>query len=175
MITQQRLHTLVTYCHETGQFWWRVRRGPRAAGAVAGGDHFVGKIRYREIRIEGVLNYGHRLAWVYIHGDVLMPGDEIDHVDGDGTNNKMENLRLVSSSGNKQNMSKRSDNTSGVVGVHWHRGGAKWAASICLKGTPKHLGLFDVFQDAVDARKKAEETLGFHPNHGRVRPSNNQD
>lgn len=167
MLTAGELRKLIRYCPETGQFWWVVRRGPRKAGAVAGGDHSVGCGVYREIRINGQLHLGHRLAWLYVHGSPVPEGLEIDHVDGDGTNNRFSNLRIVTSSGNKHNMSKRSDNTSGVVGVNWHKAGGRWMASIMHEGVSHYIGLYSDFEDAVKARKEAEVAFEFHPNHGR--------
>ena len=115
---------------------------------------------------------GHRLAWMYTYGKFPDSGMEIDHIDGDGTNNSLRNLREVTSSENKQNMSLGSDNTSGVVGVNWHKGGKKWMASITFQKTSLYLGLYEDFDDAVAVRKQAEKTLGFHENHGRARASN---
>ena len=168
MLSQQYLQSIIKYCPDTGQFWWAVdRKGPRKAGDIAGGDHSVGSNTYREIRIDGVLYLGHRLAWLYTYGCFPCGEKEIDHIDGDGTNNRLSNLREVTSSENKQNLSLRSDNTSGVVGVNWHRAAKKWMASIGFQGRNVHLGLFEDFYDAFVARRQAESVLGFHENHGK--------
>jgi hypothetical protein len=51
----------------------------------------------------------------------------------------------------------RSNNSSGVTGVYWVKRQQRWAASLCFKGERYHLGLFDRFDDAVTARKEAEQ------------------
>lgn len=167
LLTQSRLKALIEYCPESGQFLWRESRGPRKKGQQAGGDFSVGCNTYRQIRVDGGFYYGHRLAWLYVTGVFPQAGEEVDHQDGDSTNNAWSNLRLVTSSGNKQNTSLRSDNRSGVVGVRWHKAAHKWSAEICLNRRSNHLGLFENFEDAVKARKKAEAANGFHVNHGR--------
>ena len=53
----------------------------------------------------------------------------------------------------------RRNNTSGVPGVEWMRKKQRWRATICFKGKRRYLGSFDIFDDAVKARKRAEEEL----------------
>lgn len=65
------------------------------------------------------------------------------------------------------NMKRPSHNTSGVIGVFWNKGVGKWTAKIKKNQITTNLGNFINFEDAVSARKKAEEDLGFHMNHGR--------
>lgn len=167
MLTQEQLRSAVRYCPETGQFWWVIRRGTRALDEEIGCLVTNGSLRYRQIRLYDKLYMAHQLAWLYEHGRFPPKGTEIDHIDGDGTNNAIANLRIVTSSVNKQNMSKRSDNVSGVTGVNWHASGKKWTAGIVYYGKSIYLGLFSDFADAVYVRKAAEQMLGFHPNHGR--------
>ena len=155
------------YCPETGKFWWVKLRGPRSIDAECGCLVTVGSGVYRQIRLDGKLYMAHRLAWMYVYGQLPLGGVEIDHIDGNGANNAISNLRIVTSSVNKQNMSKRSDNVSGVTGVNWHAKGKKWMAGIVYYGKSIYLGLFSSFDDAVYVRKAAEQMLGFHPNHGR--------
>lgn len=91
---------------------------------------------------------------------------EIDHENHIRNDNRIENLRLVSSKGNKKNTTRRCDNTSGVTGVHWFKRECKWKVQIKVDGKQRHLGLFDNLDDAVAARKAAERQYGFHENHG---------
>jgi hypothetical protein len=60
----------------------------------------------------------HELIWI-LNGKSIPPGYEIDHKDGDKTNNDISNLRLVDRKLNNRNRKKRSDNTSGVTGIRW--------------------------------------------------------
>ena len=107
---------------------------------------------------------GHRVAWTLHHG--VLPSGEIDHINGDRTDNRIENLRDVTTAENNKNLAKRIENTSGTTGVCRGRVNA-WRAFINVNGEHKHLGEFNVKTDAVIARKAAESLYGFHQNHGR--------
>lgn len=171
MISQKRLKERIRYCPESGQFWWLNRDGITVASRRCGCVQNLGSATYRTIRVDGHLYYAHRLAWLYVHGCAPRAGFEIDHIDGDGCNNAMSNLRVVSSMTNKQNMSRRQDNSSGVTGVSWHRAGRKWMSSVMFCGKSIYLGLFADINDAIAVRKMAEQLLGFHRNHGRAKIS----
>ena len=81
----------------------------------------------------------------------------VDHKYGDGSNNKIKNLRLANKSQNGANHIKlRSDNTSGVIGVSWNKVHKKWQAIIMINGKQKHLGYFINKEDARKARKEGE-------------------
>ncbi len=96
------------------------------------------------------------------------PSGEIDHINGDRTDNRICNLRDVTSAGNSCNRRRQDRNTSGVTGVAWDKRASRWQARIGLNGKQKYLGYFDSLDEAVAARKAAELELGFHPNHGRA-------
>jgi hypothetical protein len=81
----------------------------------------------------------------------------IDHINHDKLNNCRSNLRIVTPQQNSMNTSKRKDNKSGVIGVHWHKAGEKWTASIMLNNKHIHLGCFDNLEEASQARKEAEK------------------
>jgi len=115
--------------------------------------------------LDGRLYLAHRLIWTMEH-DAIPTGMEVDHKDHDGTNNRLSNLRLVSSSGNKKNRRIGRRNTSGSMGVYWSEPLGKWYAQIWSDGTHHYLGTFCDFDEAVSARKRAESHLGFHRNHG---------
>jgi hypothetical protein len=91
----------------------------------------------------------------------LRSGEEVDHRDGDGLNNRRANLRACSHGENMFNQRKARTNTSGYKGVYWHRVGGKWAAAIQVNGRKRHLGLFyskDVAARAYD--RAARELFG---------------
>lgn len=92
---------------------------------------------------------------------------EIDHINHDRSDNRIENLRLVTGGENKKNQSIRKRNKSGFTGVGWHSKAKKWRAEIKSGGVYMYLGLYSSIGDAVNARKMAEIELGFHDNHGR--------
>lgn len=112
--------------------------------------------------VRGVRFSAHRAIWLLHFGK--MPTGQIDHINGNRTDNRIENLRDVTASQNRMNMVLRSDNKSGVVGVH--RRGSGWVATICARGNRQLLGQFRKFDEAVAARKLAERQLGFSDRHG---------
>lgn len=164
-ITQFHLRDVLEYDPETGVFTWLVSCKWNRKGKVAGCMH-TGKTGYRHIfiRIDNRLYKAHRLAWLYVTG--RWPVNEIDHIDHDGANNKWLNFREVTRLQNSHNQSKPSDNTSGVVGVCWHKIYNKWVARINVNRKQIFLGCFAEFSEAVSARKEAEIQYGFHSNHG---------
>jgi len=95
----------------------------------------------------------------YLHHTILgkKDGHEVDHKDRNGLNNRKNNLRHVIHSDNNYNMSKPSNNTSGVVGVSWRKNRNKWRAHIKVNKKYVHLGHFKNFEDAVTARLIAEK------------------
>lgn len=110
----------------------------------------------------------HCLIWIYMTGKERK-GD-IDHIDGNGLNNRWLNLREVSRSVNMQNSRRSKANSSGCTGVYWSKAAEKWQAHINLSKGYKYLGIYIDWFDAVSARKSAENKYGFHPNHGSIRP-----
>jgi len=106
----------------------------------------------------------HRLAWIYVNGDDEI--DQIDHINGLRSDNRIENLRSISESANKRNMGKSKRNTSGVTGVNWNKLLKKWVASIYINGKSTHLGVYFDIEIAKELREFAQEVAGFHKNHG---------
>lgn len=134
----------------------------RFAGKQAGN---VGPQGYRVVSIHGRSHPCHRIAWIIATGEDA--DGFIDHIDGDRTNNRSTNLRVVSAAENLLNMSRRSDNRRGTLGVVWLRGKDRWFAYIQRDGKRRHLLITPCVGKALKARKAAERELGFHENHGR--------
>ena len=103
----------------------------------------------------------HRVIFCLFYG--RWPTTEIDHIDGDPCNNRIENLREVSSSDNSKNMKRMSHNRSGVTGVYYELYTDKWCASIESNGE-RYKKRFTQFDDAVSWRKSKEKELNFHEN-----------
>lgn len=78
-------------------------------------------------------------------------GVDVDHWDGEGLNDRRSNLRIATRSENMVNVPLRSSNTSGYVGVSWHRGAAKWRSAIKKNGRQIHLGFFASAEEAARA------------------------
>ena len=105
---------------------------------------------------------------IRMHRAILSPPDdkEVDHINGDGLDNRLANLRIVSREQNQRNSKRRSDNTSGFKGVSLHGKSGKWQARIRIDGKQKSLGIFRTKEEAhkayCDASKK------YHGEYGRV-------
>jgi hypothetical protein len=91
----------------------------------------------------------HRIIVERVIGRKLTANDIVDHIDGDGLNNRRSNLRLATPSQNAGNSRIRSNNTSGYKGVCFISG--KWVAQITYKSNPMTLGRFDDILDAARA------------------------
>lgn len=105
----------------------------------------------------------HIVAWALYYG--AWPKKDIDHINGDGTDNRIENLRCVGQEGNMKNKKTYRNNKLGQMGVYKVK--EKYAVTITSNNERKSLGIFNTYEDAVTTRKNAEAKLGFHENHGR--------
>lgn len=145
------------YCASMPKQWNSVWPGKEAFTAVDGKGYRHGSLDGKYVRL-------HRVVWALAYG--AWPDREVDHIDGNRLNNRVDNLRLVSGSENHRNTKRRADNKSGVNGVGWYAPTAKWRAHVTLNGKHIHLGYFETFEEAVAARAEANSGFGFHPNHG---------
>lgn len=154
MLTQARLHTVLSYEPHTGDFHWRKGRPGASAGKLCGRTSVYG---YREICIDRVLHRAHRLAWLYMTG--LWPIKHMDHINRVAADNRWVNLRLCGPRENAGNTIARAISKSGIKGVHFDVGRGKWCAQISAMGVKKNLGRFDDFEAAVNAYRQAEKQV----------------
>nr|WP_278388430.1 HNH endonuclease signature motif containing protein [Brucella intermedia] len=161
-----RLHEVLTYDPVSGELRWKERANNKtfntryafkAAGVVNG--------RYLKVSIDGNIYTAHRIAWALQTGQSDFA--EIDHVNGNTFDNSYSNLRAVTHRKNMRNLPLRSDNSTGAHGVYFNAKTRRWYAQCCHGKQNKHLGTFDNFQDAVEARRSFQLMNGYHPNHGR--------
>lgn len=180
--TPEQLRQLLDYDPETGAMTWRARRPDtfpegkmtREHNASAWNAQHAGKAAFLTKSGNGYLQgfvfnrklFAHRVAWAMHYGK--WPKQQIDHINGNGLDNRITNLRDVDNAENRKNQKRNSANTSGVMGVGPRPNGRRWRAEIKIGGKRLQLGTFDTFEEAVAARKSAEARLGFHPNHGRL-------
>jgi hypothetical protein len=116
---------------------------------ITGKDHQGYIWIYLKTKSEAYCIMGHRLAWFLHYGQ--LPNNSIDHVDGNKSNNKIDNLRDVTNQQNQWNQTK-------AKGYYWHKSSNKFCAYIGINGKMKHLGLFQTEQEARNAYLKAKET-----------------
>lgn len=172
-------HEALSYDEGTGLLRWRERVGTsgpvrsfnsRFAGKAAGHRHTctVGKT-YVQVRVAGHLHYAHRIAWVMMHGPIA-PGMQVDHIDGDGANNKAANLRLVTDRENKRNQRRMVSNTSGYTGVYLDKRRGTYAARVWEEGRFRSLGSAATAEEAYVIRQRYNRQNGYHENHGTDRP-----
>lgn len=100
---------------------------------------------------------GLRQMRVMMHREIMRPDDgvEVDHVNGDGLDNRRCNLRVCTHAENLRNRRMHANNTSGYKGVCWDKQRGKWRAVIRLNGKLKFIGLFGTAADAGAAYNEA--------------------
>ena len=153
-LTVDRLREVLEYDPTAGVFRWRIQAGRVPPGGIAGTSL---SRRYWIIRVDGCSCLAHRLAWFYVHG--RWPADQIDHINGDGFDNRISNLREATAAENQQNQSLHRNNTSGYPGVH--RSNGRWKAQIKVGGRKIHLGQYDTAEEAHGAYLAAK--VDRHP------------
>lgn len=156
-IAQERVKSLFSYDADTGNFY-RKSKPLKVAGSV---NHRG----YREISISGEKYQAHRLAWIYVHGDI---GDfDIDHINHLKGDNRICNLRVATRAQNLQNRAPKNPNGkhSRYVGVSWNKNERKWVSSIMVNGVTHRLGYFNDEEEAASAYIAAKSKLHtFSPN-----------
>lgn len=158
MVNYEQVAALLSYNPETGALTWLVQTSSRAlVGDEAG---CIERQGYCVIRIERKLYQAHRLAWLLTHRK--WPDNEIDHINGERSDNRIANLRDVTHFENMQNRKSspnKSKNPNRLRGTTQTPSG-KWQAHIRLNGERRYLGLFDSAEDANAAYETAK-TMHF--------------
>lgn len=165
MITQKYLKEKVEYNSLTGNFVWinatksNINLNGTKAGSVNGNG-------YLQVTISGKIYQNHRLAFLYMTGS--MPNEQVDHIDHQKTNNVWSNLRLASRKENSQNRPLQVNSKCSCFGIRYIKSTNKYAARIGVNKKEIFLGSYNLYEDAVSARRNAEKLYGFHENHGTV-------
>jgi len=173
-ITQEIVNELLSYDRATGTLYWKKRDqkyfptwqssqcwngawpGKPALNALDKKGYRVGSIFDKDYK-------AHRIIWLMHFG--YLP-DQIDHINGIKSDNRVENLREVTNHENHKNMGVQKNSRSGITGVHWLKREQLYRAKINVSGKEIVLGYFKNFEEAVKIRKQAEIEYKFHPNHG---------
>lgn len=155
-LTAHLLRAHLSYNPETGDFVRLLNNGTAKAGDIAG---WLEPNGYRKLSVLGAKYYAHRCAVLYMTG--AWPAQDVDHIDGNKSNNRYSNLRCVSTKVNAQNLrSARVDNKTARLGVSFHRAAKKYMAEIKdLSGKRHYLGLYLSPDDAHAAYLTAKRKL----------------
>ena len=145
MNLQDQLKALLSYDPLTGVFIWRAANNRRIpAGSLAG---CLNKQGYIRVDVLGKQYPAQRLAWLYVYGE--WPPYQVDHINMNKADNRIENLRSAKPSENARNKSIRSDNTSGFKGVHKMKN--RWIARCKTEKERVYLGSFKTPEEAHSA------------------------
>jgi hypothetical protein len=152
--TREELSKRLHYNRESGVLTWRTGRCKgKEAGSLRKRDG------YRVIKLKhGVQTLAHRIIWVLML-DHPIP-EMIDHIDNNPSNNSWGNLRASDSSLNQHNLKGNRNNTSGYLGVSWHKRDRKYQTRIKLRGEAVYLGYYGCPKEAsLEIERKRQSFL----------------
>ena len=170
-MTQALVRELLNADYQAGTLTWRERgrhhfKTKRAHSTWnaqnAGQPAFTALMKsgYKQGSIFKKLYQAHRVIFLHAHG--WLP-EQVDHENGDITDNRISNLRPANNSINGRNKVKYNNNTSGITGVSLHKKTGKWQVNV----NTKYLGLYDTKEEAKQAViAKRKELGGFTERHG---------
>jgi len=171
MPSKEVLKKLFYYDPEAGKLYWKInqRNNQIKAGTEAGRIHTYNGLQYRRIGIQGKLYFAHRII-LEMNGYSLRQDQYIDHIDGDGLNNRLDNLRVCTNQQNGQNRDANKNNKTGHKGVSFYKRNQKYRAqimhngkNICLRDSAGRMYI-DTIEEAIKLRKAAEEALNTESN-----------
>lgn len=176
-----RLRELLNYDPETGRLTWKARKPSDFPGGAHTPEWSANQWNARYAGkgacctpdgnkgyLRGMIKWrtypAHRVAWALHYGE--WPKGEIDHINRDMTDNRIANLRAVSTRQNCRNQGRHRNNTSGVSGVAYRKESGRWRAYINSETGRENLGTYASFEEAVAARSAALIKHGYDPTHG---------
>ena len=174
--TAEQARQLLHYNQDTGLFRWKARSAslfpqgerqevhqriwntryaekPAFTGADKSG-YLCGRFLNCNVK-------AHRVAWLYVNGE--WPDGDVDHINGCPSDNRIENLRVVTHAENMRNM-KAPKNSTGELGIHKDPLYESYQVRI---GKSFHIGRWGTLAEARAARHAAMKVLNYHENHGR--------
>lgn len=151
-LTHEKVLKLFDYNPDTGVI---TRKSTGKIATFSDGSH-----GYLRISAQGVSLSAHRFIWFYVHG--FWPANQIDHINRIRDDNRLENLRDVSTKVNARNRTVDKESPSGVNGVNYSKARRKWIARIKVDGENLLLGRYNYKDQAIIARQAAEKALRFY-------------
>jgi hypothetical protein len=172
----ETLKELFTYNPENGELVWNERSvdlanrigmtevgrksfngkcAGRPAGSLSNNGYIQLNLQFRGFMLSGL---AHRIIWIITKGKI---DHQIDHIDGNRSNNKLDNLRDVPPQDNAFNGKIRENNKSGVTGVSYRKQRKCWRAYYTSDGVQYNLGHYKNIEDAIKARKDWESSSGY--------------
>jgi 1-aminocyclopropane-1-carboxylate deaminase/D-cysteine desulfhydrase-like pyridoxal-dependent ACC family enzyme len=150
MITKEKLHELFEY--KDGVLYWKEDRYRRKCKGKSAGS--LKDNRYFMVTVEGKKYYIHRLVFMMFNG--YFP-DYVDHVDGNGLNNRIENLRECNAQQNQFNSKVSKNSKTGVKNVSWSRQNKKWIVAFMFEGRQNYYGGYDTIEEAAEIAEKVRK------------------
>lgn len=177
-ISLSYLREALDYCPKSGKLYWKASRPSshfsrhstyllyltRFAGNEAGGIRKGRKTEYKSVFICNSHYKAHRLAYALVKQ--CWPDGDIDHLDGNGLNNRISNLRVVSNTENAKNTRAHENNVSGITGVHWDVRKKRWIAQGNIGGKRTQIASSKNKDEVIKARQLFEEEHGYSARHG---------
>lgn len=153
-LTHADVCRLLSYDAQSGVFTWRQAKVSKRQ--IAGCLCAQG---YWRIKIAGKSYKAHRLAWFVTFG--VWPADMIDHINGDRSDNRLNNLRLADNAKNQMNRRNASsrNKSAGMLGVNWNPEAMRYAARLQFGGKRIHIGYFDSPEEASQAYNAKKAAL----------------
>jgi len=161
----KKIAGVIVYDKTTGVFTWDGYDAKRAVNGNPAGS-FQKSSGYTVISFKRKKVRAHRLAWFIEFGK--LPAGELDHINGNRSDNRISNLRDVTRKENSRNKCIGSLNSSGVMGVSWCKRDSVWRSQIHNGVKNICTGNFKDKFEAICSRKSAENLFGYHSNHGRL-------
>jgi hypothetical protein len=159
ILTQSHLKSIFDY--KNGEFYWKIIPNRKIRINSKAGS--ISTNGYKYTKINNKIYSIHRLIYIWHHG--YCP-KEIDHIDCNRLNNRIENLREATRFQNGANQKTRKTNSSGYKNIHWSKKAKKWQVTMRIDGNMKYFGIFDDIElaelVATEARNKYKKEYAKH-------------